>query len=237
MQNLNEATHYPLLRKTPMNPYSPIEIFTLLFATMGPIKVLITFAEKTQGLDKAVKRRIAFNAVWVAAIVGLVFIFFGYIFMEVFKFSTVAMSLAGGLILLIYSINSILKEPKAGEVKGYATDRQAEKMAIYPLAIPLMASPMGLVTLTIISANQGVNTEDLILLSIMLLVIMAINLVALLSVDFLSRYVSAEALEVANRILALLLAALAMETIINGLNELLQNAVKQLQEMGVLSRL
>ena len=49
-----------------MNEYSIIEIFTLLFATMGPIKVLITFAEKTQGLEKTVKRRIAINAVGVA---------------------------------------------------------------------------------------------------------------------------------------------------------------------------
>ena len=211
-----------------MNPYSIIEIFTLLFATMGPIKVLVTFAEKTKGLDRAVKRRIAIRAVWVAAIVGLVFIFFGYIFMEVFKFSTVAMSLAGGLILLIYSIKSVLKEPKPGEQKGYATDREAEKMAIYPLAIPLMASPMGLVTLTIISANRGVGSGEIILLTVMLLVIMAINLVSLLSVDFLSKYLSAETLEVANRILALLLAALAMETIINGLDDVLQDFLKQL---------
>jgi hypothetical protein len=67
-----------------MNCYSNIEIFTLLFATMGPIKVLVTFAEKTQGLDKVVKRRIALNAVWVAAVVGLIFIYFGFVFMQVF---------------------------------------------------------------------------------------------------------------------------------------------------------
>jgi multiple antibiotic resistance protein len=217
-----------------MNPYSVIEIFTLLFATMGPIKVLITFAEKTQGLDKAVKRRIAINAVWVAAVVGLVFIFFGFLFMELFKFSTVAMSLAGGLILLVYSIKSILKEPKMGEKKGYATDRDAEKMAIYPLAIPLMASPMGLVTLTLVSANRGVEIEDLIFLSVMLLVIMAINLAALLSVDILTRYLSAETLEVANRILALLLAALAMETILSSVGQVFGSVLKELKEMGVL---
>jgi len=217
-----------------MNTFSIIEIFTLLFATMGPIKVLVTFAEKTQGLDKAIKRRIAINAVWVAAVVGLVFIFFGFIFMEVFKFSTVAMSLAGGLILLVYSVKSILKEPKMGEKKGYATDRDAEKMAIYPLAIPLMASPMGLVTLTIVSANRGVTTEDLIFLSIILLIIMAINLAALLSVDFVTKYLSAETLEVANRILALLLAALAMETILGAIGSALGSVLKELQKMGVL---
>ena len=89
-----------------MNPYSPIEIFTLLFATMGPIKVLITFAEKSAGLDSAIKRRIAIKSVTVATVVGLIFIFFGFLLMEVFKFSTTAMSLAGGLILLIYAIQS-----------------------------------------------------------------------------------------------------------------------------------
>jgi small neutral amino acid transporter SnatA (MarC family) len=58
--------------------------------------------------------------------------------MEVFKFSATAMSLAGGLILLIYSIRSILAEEK--KETRYATDREAEQMAIYPLAVPLMAS-------------------------------------------------------------------------------------------------
>ena len=63
---------------------------------------------------------------------------------------------------------------------------------------------------------------------------------ALLSVDFISRYLSPETMEVANRILALLLAAPAMETILNGLDDalgaLLEGAVKRLQEMGVLGK-
>lgn len=48
--------------------------------------------------------------------------------------------------------------------------------------MPLMASPMGLVTLTVISANFQVNFEDFVILTIMLLVVMAISLAALLSV-------------------------------------------------------
>ncbi len=57
-------------------------------------------------------------------------------------------------------------------------------------------------------------------LAVMLLVVMGINLMALLFVEGVMRYLSPEVLGVANRILALLLAALAMETIINGLREL-----------------
>ena len=65
---------------------------------------------------------------------------------------------------------------------------------------------------------------------------MAINLAALLSVDLVTRYFSAETLAVANRVLALLQAALAMETILAGLGgalgEPLAAGVKQLREMG-----
>ena len=198
-----------------MGAYSFIEIFTLIFVTMGPIKVLITFAEKSIDLDKSVRRRIAMKAVGIATVVGLIFVFFGFLLREVFKFSATALSLAGGLILLIYAIKSILKEPKLGEHKGYATDREAEAMAIYPLAMPLMASPMGLVVLTTISASADLTGEEFVILTAMLLVVMAINLAALLSVDGITRFLSIEKLEVANRVLALLLAALAMETILN----------------------
>ena len=80
------------------------------------------------------------------------------------------------------------------------------------------------------------TTEDLIFLSIMLLVIMAINLAALLSVDFISKYLSPETLEVANRVLALLLAALAMETILSSTAGALGMILGELQKLGVLGK-
>ena len=217
-----------------MNIYSLIEIFTMIFVTMGPIKVLVTFAEKSSGLESALRRRIAIKAVGVATVVGLIFVFAGGVLIQVFKFSSVAMSLAGGLILLIYSIKSILAEGKHGT--NYTTDREAEAMAIYPLAVPLMASPMGLVTLTIISANTQVSLTEIIILTVMLLVVMGTNLMALLFVDRVMIYLSAEVLGVANRILALLLAALAMETIINATGELVQEGLQRLQEMGLVAK-
>ena len=70
----------------------------------------------------------------------------------------------------------------------------------------------------------------------MLLVVMGINLVALLFVDRVMKYLSPEVLGVANRILALLLAALAMETIIRAFGDVFQEAVRQLQEMGMIDR-
>ena len=62
-----------------MNLYSLVEIFTLIFVTMGPIKVLVTFAEKSAELDSALRRRIAVKAVGVATVIGLIFVFAGVV--------------------------------------------------------------------------------------------------------------------------------------------------------------
>ena len=212
-----------------MDNYSAVELFSMIFVTMGPIKVLVTFAEKSAKLDSALRRRIALKAVAAATVVGLLFVFFGSALMLVFKFSPVAMKLAGGLILLIYAIRSILAEGKS-HAKAYATDREAEQMAIYPLAVPLMASPMGLVTLTVASATPEITTDDIMILAGMLLVVMFINLIALLSVDRVIKFLPSDVLAVANRILSLLLAALAMQTLIDGADSLFQSALEQIKD-------
>ena len=62
-------------------------------------------------------------------------------------------------------------------------ERAAEQIAVYPLAVPLMVSSMGLVTLTAITANTLLTWQEFAILTAALLVVMAINLVALLLVE------------------------------------------------------
>jgi small neutral amino acid transporter SnatA (MarC family) len=131
-------------------------------------------------------------------------------------------------ISLLSSYRSHLVRKTRAGTKGYTTEQEAEAIAIYTLAILLMVSPMGLETLTIISANTQVTSEPFIILTIMLLIVMGIKLVDLLSVEGATKYLSVDALEVANCILALLLAVLAMETIVNGIGELIQEVISQI---------
>jgi multiple antibiotic resistance protein len=193
-------------------------MFTMLFATMGPIKVLIVFAEKTRHVEGAVRRRIAFKAVGVATLIGLLFILFGWFLMDLFKFSIGAMTVAGGLILLLFSLKMVLSDEEHEE---HAYDeREADRMAIYPLAMPLMASPMGIAVLIMVSASKNVTDEALLGLIIVLVAVMLINLLALLLEDWIMQYISPEFLQVAHRVLGILLAALAVQSIYNGLVQL-----------------
>ena len=138
--------------------------------------------------------------------------------MDLFKFSIGALSIAGGLILLIYAISLVLSENEHQE-KVYS-DREAMGLAVYPFAMPLMASPMGIVVLTVYSATIDVIDERMLWLAIVFLAVMIINLAALLTEEKLLNFISPELLQVAERVLGILLAALAVQTIFNGLVEL-----------------
>lgn len=194
-----------------------LNVFTMIFVTMGPIKVLIVYAEKMGSQESAVRRRIAIKSVTIASVVGLVFIVAGKFLMDLFKFSIGALTIAGGLILLIFAIKMVLSENSHGE--DYS-DREAKAMAVYPFAMPLIASPMGIVVLTIYSASADTFDIRLLWLAITFLVVMLINLVALLAEERVLKFISPELLQVAERVLGILLAALAVQTIFNGLVEL-----------------
>jgi len=195
-----------------------LNAFMMIFVTMGPIKILIVYADKTASLEPLVRRRIAIKAVSIAAVIGLVFIVAGKFLMSLFKFSIGALSIAGGLILLIFAIRMVLSENEHQETA--TTERESEKLAVYPFAMPLMASPMGIVVLTIYSATASTFDVRLLWLGVIFLVVMGINLVALLAAERVLNLISPELLQVAERVLGILLAALAVQTIFNGMVEL-----------------
>jgi multiple antibiotic resistance protein len=194
--------------------FFPLDVFMALFVTMGPFKVVLVYAELTRDLEPAVRRKIAFRAVVVAAIVGLLFIILGKFLMDLFHFSLGALQIAGGLILFAFALNMVLG---GGEDEAAGTDKDPEKIAAFPLAMPLMATPIGIVALTLLSATFNDDTTALIITGVILLVVMVINLIILLTESRILKYVDAQAVGVAERILGILLAALAVQTIINGL--------------------
>ncbi len=197
-----------------------IDIFFMLLATMGPIKVAIVFAEKTREMETAVRRRIAFKAVVVATVVGLLFIFAGSRLMNFFHFSIAALSLAGGLILLIFSIRMVLVEGHDNKHTEPYSEQDALAMAVYPFGVPMMASPVGIIVLTVISANRSLTNSDLAGVVAVFLAVMLINLIVLLVEGEVVKLIDRGILQVAERILGILLAALAMQMLILGLQEL-----------------
>ncbi|UCC54248.1 MAG: MarC family protein [Anaerolineaceae bacterium] len=198
--------------------FFPLDIFMAILITMGPLKVVLVYGETTRTLSPKLRRSIAIKAVGVAAIVGLLFIVLGKFLLDLFHFSIAALTIAGGAILFVFAINMVLSG--GGNDDHGAEDKDPTKIAIFPLAMPLIATPIGIVYLTVLSVTFDEAERRLIIIALLLLFVMLINLGVLLGESKILKYIDPDAFGVAERILGILLAALAVQTIINGLREL-----------------
>ena len=192
------------------------DVVAILVITIGPLKAAIVYATLTANADKALRRAIAFRTVMVATIVIVIFIIFGEFILSIFHISLAALKLAGGLILLLFALGMVMGE----EMKGAGPEGPVTiAVATYPLAMPLMATPQGIVAVvTLAAARPGV--PGAVLLIVITLVIMALNLAVLLSADKLLGKGGGGAMQVVGRVIGLLLAGLAIQLMIMGFTDL-----------------
>jgi len=196
-----------------MSTISPIEIFLALFIGMGPIKVLLVYIAMTEGMSVEVKRQVAKRTVLVAGAVGLGLFLLGAILQAILHFSIGSLTIFGGLILLILALTMVIGGQKTAP-EGEEVDPMS--MAVSPLAIPLTLNPVGVVILMIAS----VEVQDLglgIAMIVMILVIVGIDLVVLYGSDRIAKHLSHATVELLERVLGILLGALAVELIVTGL--------------------
>jgi multiple antibiotic resistance protein len=194
------------------------EIFVLLLVTIGPVKASLVYIGLTKSADADLKRAIAIRTVSISAVVCVIFALVGAGILSGLKVSVQALLIAGGAILFMYSIKLVL-----GNEKEAASDSPPPApsidVAAFPLAVPLMASPPGLVTIVAIEATlQGIEEAPIFIA--LILGVMAINLVVLLAADRIFAKIPPAILEIVLRIVGLFLCALAVQLIIFGFDGL-----------------
>jgi multiple antibiotic resistance protein len=195
---------------------SPIELFIALFIGMGPIKVLLVYIAMTEGMEQSVRRQVARRTVLVAGAVALGLFALGAFLQALLHFSIGALTIFGGLILLILAITMVLGGQKSAPEGHERKDPMS--LAISPLAIPLMLNPVGIVLLVVASVEvQSLPSAAMIVAFI--LIIAAIDLLVLYASDGIARHLSHATVELLERVLGILLGALAVELVVTGLRQ------------------
>lgn len=196
-----------------------IDIFLVIFIGMGPTKALLVYLGATAEAEKGLQRQVAKKAVVTAAVVALLLLVAGVVFMKLLHFTTGALTIAGGLILLLLAINMVLAPAKQEDHEGGLSEKELLSMAIYPMGIPLILNPVGIVALTVFSAE----TTDLLVFGAivaMVFLVAALDFGVFLVSHGLDKYLTHERIIVLEKLLGILLAALAVQMVLNGLAEL-----------------
>ncbi len=155
---------------TSIDLYFVIDTFLLLLIGVGPKIALVPFVEITAALDTKTKALVVRKMLTTAGVVSLLLVGLGELLARLLHFSTGSLSIAGGLILVIIAITMVLGagEPKESQaIKG----RDPLRVATFPLAVPYLLNPAGIVTLVTLSAEAdsvGVFAMVVVLLGVVL---------------------------------------------------------------------
>ncbi len=197
-----------------------IDILVVLLITIGPTKASVFFVGMTAEADQSLKRQIAIRTVTTSAAICVAFVLIGEGLLHAFHVSLAALKIAGGLVLLLFALHLVLGEEKKEQESASANHPPPSlDISVYPLAMPLMASPQGLVAIVTLAAGMRGGGGLLTLLTLVL-VVMAFNLLFLLYADRILGLIGTSILKIVMRVFGLLLCGLAVQLMILGFTDL-----------------
>ncbi|MBC8037172.1 MAG: NAAT family transporter [Rhizobiales bacterium] len=200
--------------------------FTTFFAVIGPIDTAVLLASMTPNMTPAERRAIAVKAVFIATVIILLFALFGGPVLRQLGVSLAALQTAGGIILFAIALDMTLAkhpEPAALTVKeSEEAENKAEahaEIAVFPFATPLLAGPGAMTSAIVLAAGTKGDLSLLGAVIAAILAVMAVTLVLFLLAQEIHQLIGVTARKVIVRVFGVLLAALAVQSIFNGLAE------------------
>jgi multiple antibiotic resistance protein len=192
------------------------EIALVIFIGMGPVKVLAFYLGATRDVDAVLGRRVAFRAVATATIATLGLLLVGSLLMRLLHFSSGSLIIAGGFVLLAYGVQTVLDTVPGTVADVPPSEATLLRMAVTPMGLPLILNPAGIAAATIFSA-EATSLGDLGILGAIVLLVAVLDVAVLLIARPIGPRLPAEATVVLEKLLGILLAAVAVELILGGL--------------------
>ena len=189
-----------------------------LFVVVDPVGLTPTFLAVTDGLPRAARRSVAMRASLIAGAILIGSALIGDWLLHTLSISLSAFRIAGGLLLFSIASEMVfgVRIRREGEAAEEAVEEHVRNIAAFPLAIPLLAGP-GAITATVLLAGRAGGDPALIALLIGVVVAVAAgSLLAFLLAERIGRFLGLTGNIVLSRLLGVLLAALAVQYVVDG---------------------
>ncbi len=186
-----------------------IDTFLLLLIGVGPKIALVPFLEVTADLPDATKGRVVRKMLVTAAVVAIVLLVLGGLLTRLLHFSPGALGISSGIILLILAVSMVLSQPGQNGESAALKGRDPMELAVFPLAVPYLINPAGIVVLVTASAEAA--SVGVFAIVGGLLVVWA---------NRVSKHLDRTRMLLTEKVFGFLLAALAVQLALNGLADL-----------------
>ena len=199
----------------------PGEIFTIFFITIGPLKLIGPFVQRTHGLEDAAVRQIAVRAFLMATIAAIAGGFLGATLLANWHVSVGAMVITAGLVFLLVGLRQILEqyEPPHAPDPNVPALPAAPTAAALKLLTPLVLTPFGIAAVIVLLAlSQDAGRTELIVG--MVVGVMLLNLITMLFARKILVGATIVVLQLLGAVLGILQAGLAVQIMLRGFRDL-----------------
>jgi len=201
----------------------PLKFLVVFFVVVEPISLIPLFSGLTLGATAKYRRRMALKAVLVAAAILVVFALGGAAFLDLMGISLQAFRIFGGMLLFLLSLEMVFARESGTRTSSSeaAESRRRADISVFPLAFPFIAGPGALATILLwfgplhLGENAGLFAAYLLAVAIVLV----ISLVLMLLAEPLMRVIGVTGANVAGRLLGVILGALAVQFVLDGLRQ------------------
>lgn len=200
-----------------------LSTFVILFVVVDPIGLAPIFVALTRHQGPDQRRREAWRGTMLAALILFVFFFSGDALLGLLHIGLPAFRIAGGILLFLLAIDMIFARRSGIRSTTVAEEAEAaarDDVSVFPLAFPLIAGP-GALTTVLLMANTSTTGLEFAGMLAVLFIVLLLTLVSLLASGLIVRVIGETGANVSSRLLGLILAALAVQFVLDGLTETL----------------
>ncbi len=193
--------------------------FVVFLVVVEPISLLPLFVGLTEGIEEVQRRQMARRAVIISAVILTVFALVGGPFLKIMSINIESFRIFGGLLLFLIALEMVFARSPGTRTssKEQKESEEREDISVFPLAFPFIAGPGALATILLAFGGAADNPELFAGLLIIVFVVLAITLGVLYLATPAMRVLGVTGTNVISRMFGVLLGALAVQYVIDGL--------------------
>ena len=194
--------------------------FATFFATIGPLDVAAMYAALTSAVSRKRRRQMAVRGTLIAGAILLLFALVGDFLLAGLGISLAALRTGGGILLLLIGIDLVFARSSGSTSTTDEEEKEAQSkqdISVFPLATPLIAGPgaLGAVILLMANAEGEPVLQAAVIAS--LIAILLVTLAMLILASEIQQFLGVTGMHVVTRIFGVLLSALAVQFIFDGI--------------------